>query len=698
MHSFGRTTTSLLGAAALVAGLALGTGTGTTASATGTSYFLDCSAGSAGTGTQSSPWNSLSGANAHVFGPGDTLSLKAGTTCTGTLQPQGSGAAGQPATITAYGTGAAPVVDGAGATAGVRLVDQSYWTVSGLHVKNDASDRGLRDGVLVESTTTAHKAGIVITGLEVSDTSGWGDKTGTNASWFSASAGIVVKVSGSVGHFDGITITDNHIHDTGGGGIKLAGDTSTKHTAVRIAGNTIDEAGGDGIVVHNSASPLVEHNTATDLGLGKYPFVAGNFAGMWPYNSSNPTFQYNSVGGSKPSTFDATAWDCDISVTGTCTYQYNYSYGNAGGFYLNCVSGCVSNPAGAGPSTTDVVLRYNVAVDDCRLVLSSGTPGTHYIYNNTFYCPSRPVVDTIGNNKVVKNNIFVAPSGSFATGSGVVLDSNLYYGGIAAPAGDTHAVTTDPRLTGDPAGPGLRLRSGSPALGSGAVIADNGGLDFFGHAVPATGSPNRGAYQGDGADEALPIASLYNETGVTADNNATAGGHASATLSGRTFSGDALEAAGLTPGRQITTAGVTFTWHPGRYGTPDNIHATGQTVAVSGTGSTLGIVGFATSNAPSAQGTLRFSDGSTQAFTLALTDWWNTSATNGNTLVKQVSYQNQHDVSYNDASTPAYNHTASLWLNKIALPAGKQLTAVTLPAGTGTSGTALHVFALALAP
>ncbi|MEV4615473.1 right-handed parallel beta-helix repeat-containing protein [Kitasatospora sp. NPDC049258] len=696
MKILGRTTTSLLGTAALVAGLVLATGT--TASATGTAYFLDCSAGSAGAGTQASPWNSLSSANAHVFGPGDTLGLKTGTTCTGTLQPKGSGASGQPATITSYGGGAAPVVDGAGATSAVHLVDQSYWTISNLHIRNTASDRALRDGVLVESTGSAHKAGIVITGLEVSDTSGWGDKTGANASWFSASAGIVVKVVGGSGHFDGITITDNDIHDTGGGGIKLAGDTSTKHTAVYIARNTIDRAGGDGIVVHNSASPLVEHNTATDLGLGNYPFVAGNFAGMWPYNSSNPTFQYNTVGGSKPSTFDATAWDCDISVTGTCTYQYNYSYGNAGGFYLNCVSGCVFDPGSAGTSSTDVVLRYNVALDDCRLVLSSGTPGTHYIYNNTFYCPSRPIVDTIGNNKVMKNNIFVAPSGSFATGSGVVLDSNVYYGGIAAPAGDAHAVTTDPKLTGDPATAGLRLRSGSPALGSGAVVANNGGQDFFGNPVSATGAPNRGAYNGAAADEALPITSLYNEIGVTADNNATAGGLASATLSGRTFSGNALEAGGLAPGQRVTAGGVTFTWHPGRYGTPDNIHATGQTVAVGGTGSTLGIVGFATSNAPSAQGTLRFSDGSSQAFTLALTDWWNTTATNGNTLVRQVSYQNQHDAPYNDASTPAYGHTASLWLTKVALPAGKQLTSVTLPAGTGTSGTAQHIFAMAVAP
>ncbi|MFG2822412.1 hypothetical protein ACGFX4_23640 [Kitasatospora sp. NPDC048365] len=388
---------------------------------------------------------------------------------------------------------------------------------------------------------------------------------------------------------------------------------------------------------------------------------------MWPHNSSDPTFQYNTVGSSKPSTFDATAWDCDISVTGTCS--------------------------------TDVVLRCNVALDDCRMVETSGKPGTHYICNNTFHCPSRPIVDTIGNDKRMVNTIFVAPAGSsWTTVSGSVFDHNLFFGGTAVPTGATDSVTADPRLTGDATGAGFRLRSGSPALGAGTAVAGNGGTDFFGNPVSAGGAPNIGAYNGAGADEALPIARLYNEIGVTRDDNATADDHASATNSGRTFSGNALEAAGLVPGQPFTTGGVTFTWHPGRYGTPDNVHATGQKVAVSGSGSTLGILGFATGSAPAGQGTLTFSDGSSQPFTLALTDWWNTTPSGGNTLAAQVSYQNQHSTPYNASSTPPYNHTATLRLAKVGLPAGKQLTSVTLPAGSATAGSALHVFDLAPAP
>jgi hypothetical protein len=135
-----------------------------------------------------------------------------------------------------------------------------------------------------------------------------------------------------VGVYRDITITGNKINDTGAGGIKLAAPDTTKirNTDVHIAHNSIREVGGDGIVVHNSDTPLIEHNDARDLGQGKYPFLGGNFAGMWPYNSKNPTF------------------------------QYNYSFGNAGGFYLNCISAC-----GTESTEADVVVAPGNAPETC---------------------------------------------------------------------------------------------------------------------------------------------------------------------------------------------------------------------------------------------------------------------------------------------------------------------------------------------
>lgn len=51
-------------------------------------------------------------------------------------------------------------------------------------------------------------------------------------------------------------------------------------------------------------------------------------------------------------------------------------------------------------------------------------------------------------------------------------------------------ITTDPLLRGD-----FRLSEGSPAIGAGTAIPDNGGKDYFGNKLKP-GAPNIGAYAG----------------------------------------------------------------------------------------------------------------------------------------------------------------------------------------------------------
>jgi hypothetical protein len=665
-----------------------------TAHAAGTVYYVDCSAASDGDGSSGAPWNSLADPDGHVFVAGDTLSFNAGTTCDGTLTPQGSGASGSPITVDAYGSGAAPVIEGGGATeATIHLVNQSNWTISGLKVQNSSSTRAQHEGILVEATTAANQAGITIAGNEVANVAGWGDKTGTNASWFSYSSGISVRVASGTGVFNGVSITNNTVHDTGGGGIKIAGEASAMDTGVYIGHNTITAAGGDGIVVHDSDSPLVEYNTATDLGLGAYPFVAGNFAGMWPYHSNNPTFQYNTVGSQRGVVNDATAWDCDINNTGTCTYQYNYSYGNAGGFYLDCLSGC-----GGAATSTNVVLRYNIARDDCRFTNSSTGTGTHYIYNNTFFCPGKPISDTLGGTVVWRNNIFVAPTASWASDSSATFDSNTYYGGLTAPSsGDARAHTANPQLINDAAGTlAIKLHSTSPEIGTGAVVADNGGKDFFGNPVSATAAPNRGAYNGPGDDSVLSFVAALNDTAVTQDANAWAGSLNSATQSGKSFSATALATAGLTAGADVTAAGIDFgPWHPQTSDSTDNVIAAGQTIAVTGTGTKLGFLGFSTTHGVSESGTLTFTDGTSQPFTLTLSDWTDTTPATGDTLVAKTTYANQHTSTYN-GSTTTVSGSFSVYAYTVTRPAGKPLASGTPPTRAPSGATSQHLFAIAL--
>ncbi|WP_139025145.1 hypothetical protein [Paenarthrobacter nitroguajacolicus] len=60
--------------------------------------------------------------------------------------------------------------------------------------------------------------------------------------------------------------------------------------------------------------------------------------------------------------------------------------------------------------------------------------------------------------------------------------------------------------------------TGSPLLGAGVRINDDGGKDFFGNSTSGASpvrAPNIGAYQGPGlAPSALPFASLVNQEDV----------------------------------------------------------------------------------------------------------------------------------------------------------------------------------------
>jgi hypothetical protein len=98
------------------------------------SHYVDCSAASNGTGTESSPWNTLASVSATVFSPGERILFNRGTTCSGILEPLGSGTTRSPIVIDAYGTGPQPIIDGGMNTAAVQLIGQQGWEINNLEV------------------------------------------------------------------------------------------------------------------------------------------------------------------------------------------------------------------------------------------------------------------------------------------------------------------------------------------------------------------------------------------------------------------------------------------------------------------------------------------------------------------------------------------------------------------------------------
>ncbi len=105
-------------------------------------YYVDAVGGSDvnGGGTPGEAWRTLEKANAAPLAPGDRLLLKAGSTWTGRLHPQGSGTAAAPILLDRYGEGPKPVIHGGGLAGGaVFLENQQYWSIRNFEVTNQGS-------------------------------------------------------------------------------------------------------------------------------------------------------------------------------------------------------------------------------------------------------------------------------------------------------------------------------------------------------------------------------------------------------------------------------------------------------------------------------------------------------------------------------------------------------------------------------
>ncbi|MFF9816015.1 right-handed parallel beta-helix repeat-containing protein [Streptomyces sp. NPDC014006] len=468
------------------------------ASAAGTTTYVDCSRTTAGDGSQAAPFNSLAQASARTYGPGDTLALAAGTTCTGTLTPRGSGTAAAPVTLTAYGSGARPVIDGAGAPDAVSFTDQDHWIIRGLKITNPAPALARRTGLRVSATDGHAHSGFDIGDLVVDRVAGQTNKNSPTTDDYVQSAGIVTGASGTGSALNDIHVHDNTVGNTGGGGVKVrVGSMALKGTGVLIERNTITDVGGDGVIVSYAEAPLIQYNTAAGVGNGVYPFSGGNFAGIWVLGDHNPVMQFNAVHDiTRMSVFDSESFDCDWGNTGTCTIQYNFSRDNIGGFFLDC-DGC-----GTSGAATQVI-RYNVSENDGRIVHASGGRSALRMYNNVFYCPDKKFDVTLPATALVENNIWVGTADSrLPTGSGISWLWNVFQG---VPRPTANGIVGDPQFTAPGTGgdtlasaAGYRLKAGSPALGNGGVVQDNGGRDYWGNPVSATAKPHRGAYNGPG--------------------------------------------------------------------------------------------------------------------------------------------------------------------------------------------------------
>ncbi|MEV7722121.1 alpha-L-fucosidase [Streptomyces sp. NPDC088184] len=474
--------------------------------------YVDCSAdASVQTGSSAFPWQSLDRVNGLALRTGSRILLKRGTRCTGTLAPNGSGRPGKPLVIGAYGTGAKPVIDGGGNAETLLLKNTQWVEASGLEITNSGAPGRNKRGVRVQLEDFGTGTHYRLTGLDIHDIRG-DDTKGTEGS-----AGILFSVTGTEKptKFDDVVVAGNTVTGVDREGIYLAstwnnrpvhgdydpdGPAFLPSTRVVVRGNTLKDLGGDGIVMTATDGALVERNRLD----GFQRRSAGYNAGMWPWNADNTVFQYNEVSGGE-TTRDGMAYDVDEGTFGT-VFQYNVSHDNAGGFFLVCT---------ATGTLGDAVIRYNVSRNDHYrgIETCSGSFDGVRAHNNTVYVGDGVSQSVVNENTTKKhglaftNNIVVkegAGTASFGLkGDGVTLSHNTLVNVRDAPA-DPGGSTADPRLT-DRTGAlpdGLRLHTGSPALGAGMAVAGDVARDLYGNRVPAP--PNTGAYQGRGVTGAAP--------------------------------------------------------------------------------------------------------------------------------------------------------------------------------------------------
>ena len=502
-----------------------------------TAFYVDCSAAIDGTGTQASPWNSLSDVNTYTFAAGNSLFIRRATSCNGALQPLGSGASGSPISIDAYGTGSAPIINGGSNIQAVLLNNQSYWEINNLEIIG-----GVNFGINVTGNIPAAPINhIYLKNLNVHGATFTSGTRGDSGEVFMYANGIGQTLNDIL--VDGVTAGPSQVSEgilvIGGGGY-VGSSTQSLGNNITIQNSTAHDVYGDGILLLETTNGLIQKSVVYHSGL--CPNCTGSTpSGLWEWWCHTCTIQYNESYANHSWGGDGGDFDIDYHNMNNIV-QYNYGHDSDG--Y------CVAFFGAASDVDTNNVFRYNICSNNARKA-SSGGQGDVFlatwdggsisgaqIYNNTFYWnPAAPApllnaanATYSGNlaNFFSNNIIYSTVPQMVSANSNFSLDNNIYWvtgndpaqwrwnGQIfntlaayqAASSQEAKSQAVNPLLvnpTSDATGmptAAFTLQSGSPALGAGENVCAEmsgctlGAQDFFGNPLPAGGiGLNAGAFQ-----------------------------------------------------------------------------------------------------------------------------------------------------------------------------------------------------------
>ncbi|HXR69335.1 glycoside hydrolase family 3 C-terminal domain-containing protein [Actinocrinis sp.] len=353
----------------------------------------------------------------------------------------------------------------------------------------------------------------------------------------------------------------------------------------------------------------------------------------------------------------------------------NESFVNLAGKHVSYSS---SNPAVASVSRSGVVTTHANGTASIRVTVD-GVTGTTPIVVHEPLSMTAPAV-------VVPGGTFTVSTTTANPSGGESLRNAAF--SLTTPAGWTATASTPTSFR--TVAPGQTITSSwtvsvpADATPTQTAPAVTGQLTF----TDATGRHS----ENTGTTVSIPYPSIvaaYTNPGVSDDSNTTPG---NLDGGGASYSAQTLAAAtpSITPGAKFTHDALSFTWPDAASGTPNNIVAEGQTVPVSGTGTTLGIIGTADYGAASGTAVITYSDGTSQSFSLAFNDWWSNSPTSGGDILATFPYLNN--------ASGALHNQVSLYTDTVALTPGKTIKYLTLPnvGAALINQTAMHIFAIAV--
>ncbi|MEZ0295702.1 MAG: right-handed parallel beta-helix repeat-containing protein [Candidatus Methylacidiphilales bacterium] len=482
-------------------------------------YYLDSATGNdAAAGTDAAtPWKSLAKANGVALKPGDQILLIRGGVWFGQLKIRLGGDAQRPVYVGAYGDKSKPrpTLHGEGKVEAPVFIDNgaNHVTIEGLAVTNydgkDIYDEaegnrcGIKAGFWGGSLTNVKILNNEVYYVEsCSNHPTVGSPRGTTLDQKKFHQYGCAAIFANASDMKDILIDGNEVRDSTGTGILVF--AYNRVIGALIQHNRITNIGSDGIELLQATSPVVQYNSCIRAGNNsgeseRKPGVLGHnglaVCGMWAVNSSDVLFQYNYCEGTKTIKYDGQAWDFDMNLTGTCIYQYNFSRDNEGGFLLS---------TGESRPGYTRICRFNISVNDG----SNSGAGQGFFdnicesyENNIFYrTDGKPFMpDPRKLSKPMKgtftNNIFytTATAGVNYQMEGRDFKNNCFHGHTPVDPG-SHAVLADPLFTNAPAVAaakslkeldGFRLKPGSPCLGAGALLPNNGAKDFWGKPLSA---------------------------------------------------------------------------------------------------------------------------------------------------------------------------------------------------------------------